>query len=171
MEFICAYFDVQGFYHGKTFYPRELALASKRGSSLINIDHGITLDSLSEDDKKAVVYNLRYGHGLPFDGAGGLKLNNVRNALMGYWKATSDPQQPLVAVKSAEAEAIFKRFKIPVINLLKAGATWETIACSGSGCWMHVGPSNKCSLLAVNHMKKWVINQLACGHLCLNCAK
>ena len=155
MEYICCYFDTQGFYFNDKFYPREFAVLSQTGASVFSVDHGLKFQDLSWYERRSAIHNIRNHHGLSFEAKRGVNIAAIKPIITAFYKANVDLDHFLVACKSKEAEAILKDFGIPRINLERLGASWKAFEGNPDACAFHVNPG-KCSLNAVFGMKKWI---------------
>ena len=160
MEHICMFLDVQGFYYQQKFYPREIAIVTRSGSSVVfPVNHGLKYQSLNWHEKRSVSHCTNNHHGLSFETKSGLPLSKMGEAVTNYFFSNIDDDHYLVGVKSKEAEAVCRKFFIPRLNLEKYGATWNVIGNNREPCSLHILPG-KCSLNAVISLNKWVREQL-----------
>lgn len=155
MDYICCYIDVQGFYANNMFYPRECALLSDYGATIMSVDHGLSMDQLSAHDQGQAKFITKHHHGLPFEVKKGTSIEKLKDIITAFYEANMDDDHFLAACKSKEAEAILKSLGIPRMNLTKSGATWNAIITRLKPCNLHIHPG-KCSLNAVLGMAEWV---------------
>lgn len=158
MDYICGFFDTQGFYYNDQYFPREVALLSKTTCIGLSIDHGLKFSDLSSSDKKQANYNTKYHHGLPFNSKNcGMSVSGMKKTIRDFYETYATNDQFLIACKSKEAEAILRSVRIPRINLENMGATWNAFGFVPRACHLHVeGMDKKCSIAAVNALKEWV---------------
>lgn len=155
MDYICCYFDTQGFYHNNKFYPREIAVLSEAGATVFSVDHGLKLEQLSASDQRQATYLTNHHHGLPFQVKTGTELNKIDGLISTFYDMNIDDDHFLIACRSKEAEEILKSLGIPRLNIGKLGATWSNMLPRLEPCALHK-KIGKCSLNAVIGMKKWV---------------
>lgn len=163
MDYICGYFDAQGFYSKDQFYPREIALLSKSVCVGLNINHGLRLNEQTLADVARAEYNTRFIHGLSFKGKNaGMSISAMRVTILEFYETYRDADRFLIACKNKEAEAILRSLKIPRINLETYGANWNSSEFTNfRACHLHeAGKDRKCSLVAVNGLKEWVEKRL-----------
>ena len=129
MDYICGFFDVQGFYIGEVFYPREIALLCGRNVFCASIVNNIRLDRMSNTEKIAVQNVSSTHHGLNFSASRntGISEKDMKKTIKSFYYICSNADVFLLAVKSKEAETILRNLGIPRINLVPYGGTRRSV--------------------------------------------
>lgn len=161
MNHICGFIDVQGYYHEKKFYPREIAVLADDAIICLNIYTGLTYEMLSDSEKQQAAFNYKFKHGLEFESdKTHTPLHRVKTFLSLFYKARVDCDRFLIACKTREAEDVLRDSMIPRINLTDYGATWMSIKKETQHCHLHSGGGEKkCALQIVICLSNWVIRQ------------
>ena len=159
MNYICAYFDTQGFTINKSFHPAEAAMSSK--TLLIQVAIAKTCDcEPSWDEKQSIRYLVKKHHGISTN-AGGIKPKEFQNLCETFYLSCRSKEKFLVAVKSKEAQEYLKELNIPSINIEKEyGATYNKIKTGRVPCNFHGNKADyiRCSLNNVHDMRSFMIN-------------
>lgn len=161
MDYICGFFDVQGFYCENVFFPREAAIAGDKTVVHLSINNELTLAKLTSKEQKCVSYLSNFHHGLDLSAAKntGVTIEELKVTLQTFYNFASNTDKYLIAVKSCEAEKILRDLGIHRINVLDYGGTSKEIDDGKQApCHLHTvskKPGTKCALNIVIMLQKW----------------
>lgn len=158
MEFICCYFDTQGFYINETYHPIEVAMSGDNFLWHTRVAKKCGCQP-SGSEKSQMRYLTENHHGLRAESEGSM-LCEVKELVKGMYESNRTEKKFLVACRSRESEFMLKRFNIPFININdKYGATFAKIKKGRKPCILHgykMDESIKCSLNLIQDMEQFV---------------
>lgn len=166
MEYVCAFFDVQGFYFNDKFYPREAALLGTKSLVHLSINNELTMQKLNHHDQRICNYlsNMHHGLNLSATKQDGSSIAELKETIKIFYHFAHNEEKFLVACKSCEAERMLRELDIPRINLLEYGGTCREIDDGNrSPCHLHTicrKAKVNCSLNLVVMMKKWYMSDV-----------
>jgi hypothetical protein len=158
-KFICACYDVQGFYVNDRFHPREAAivgdgfLISMEMAKLCNCEVG----ELKEKWIRA--------SGLPIENSSrAISPDGAANLMKSIYNFYKDGSKSLVAVTTQEAQNILDFYEIPSINVMQLyGSSMPSIDNKRSPCYLHeLGhPAIMCALNIAQDLKIYIDDMVA----------
>lgn len=166
MEYICSYFDTQGFYIGNSFHPVEAVMYGD--SFLVQTRVAKTCDCHpSSSERNQMRYLKENHHGLEINREG-VPLTDLKELMKAFYKGVKNNKKFLVGVRSREAETFLDKLNIPVLNInLLYGATFNAITSGHKPCMFHKNQSTtiKCSLNIVQDMEQYIKNKKLSSNL------
>lgn len=129
---VCAVVDAQGFHSEGKFYPREIAFISKFVALNFEFSTGLTVNGLSEKDKRSNAIIMRL-IGLTLDKEDRKKgdpmtYENLDEFLTTMHAYLSTREAQCFAIKNNALEKVFNRLSIPYINLDEEKYQCPTVA-------------------------------------------
>ena len=157
MEYICAYFDTQGFYINGSYHPVEVVIFDNE--YLVHVKVAKTCDcNPSSKEENQIKYLETNHHGFRYDNwCGGIDPYELKEMLLAFYQSCRSNTKLLVACRSKEAESLLDNFNIPKLNINESyGASFKQIDLKNEPCYLHCIPTvnYKCSLNIVQYMKK-----------------
>lgn len=157
MEYICAYFDTQGFYINSVYHPIEVAMSGDETIWQVRVAKKCSCCP-TKSERSQMHYLTENHHGLE-SSVKGVILSEVKEMVISFYKACRTNKHFLVACRSREAETMLDKFNIPFININHMhGATFNAIKTGRKPCLMHKSTSAlmKCSLNLILDMENFI---------------
>ena len=160
MDYICSYFDTQGFYIDKTYHPVEAAIIGD--GQLIHLKVAKKCDcSPTSSELCQIKFLSNHHHGLDIN-RDGVSKEQLKDMMVRCYRSCRTSSKFMVGCRSKESEELLDWMGIPFVNVNHLyGATFNIIDTKRKPCNFHSNNSvnYKCSLSIVQdlsaYMKKY----------------
>ena len=177
---ICAVFDIQGYFVGDVFYPRELAIVNNDHQLCFELESELTAKDKGFHKTNRILYkNEEKIHGIPIanvlntNSRQVIKFKDVPAFIITIYNKLTTADKPFVGVKNRMLFKILFLMKIPTFDLTTKNCpnylTFEkankcTVLCPLHLKLMENNNNNsvvKCSLKKAFHLWNWLSNNVA----------
>lgn len=148
-QFICGFFDCEGYLYGHEYRPCEIALLSDKGACVYIVNHGLSMRKNSYQLARDISR-----HGIPFDNKDGIAMEEVCDLINDFYDTSKTPKRFVIAAGSAAASDVLHNLGIPYVTLLEKKGNY-------SPCPLHKlrNTERSCALSSVMGMMQWRLNQ------------
>ena len=161
MEYICGYFDTQGFYVSNAYHPVEAVMSGDHFLWQCHIGKFCKCCPTSSE-RSQISYLTENHHGLEFNKVGASMID-LKELMVAFYRGVKSKQKFLIACRSRESEMFLSKCNVPFININHMyGASFAAITKGRKPCILHKNESvnMKCSLNIVQDMETFVKDKM-----------